>query len=108
MKRASSKPPLRIASTSWEGASLSMGDAVELVRRGRGERRRPSSGWASLTPTERRIVPLVAEHLTNAEIGARLFMSPKTVKTHLSHIFAKLDVSSRAELAASAIRKGLA
>jgi DNA-binding CsgD family transcriptional regulator len=95
--------------TAWQqGAALTMDEAVELARRGRGERRRPSTGWASLTPTERRVVPLVAEHLTNAEIGARLFMSPTTVKTHLSHIFAKLGVSSRAQLASAAIRKGLA
>ncbi len=95
--------------TAWQqGAALGMDEAVELARRGRGERRRPSTGWASLTPTEQRIVPLVAEHLTNADIGTRLFMAPTTVKTHLSHIFAKLSISSRAELASAAIRKGLA
>jgi DNA-binding CsgD family transcriptional regulator len=44
----------------------------------------------------------VAEGLTNRAIGARLFVSPHTVKTHLRHTFQKLDVSTRAALAARA------
>jgi DNA-binding CsgD family transcriptional regulator len=90
-----------------EGAALELDDAIAYARRGRGDRKRPSTGWESLTPAEWQIVPLVAEHLTNVQIGERLFMSPKTVKTHLSHIFAKLGVKSRAELASQAIRRGL-
>ena len=75
------------------------------VRRGRrGARRRPSRGWESLTPTELEVVRLVTQGLTNVEIGRRLFISRRTVETHLSHIFAKLDVSSRVQLAARASR----
>jgi DNA-binding CsgD family transcriptional regulator len=75
------------------------------VRRGRrGTRRRPQTGWASLTPTERSIVSLVAEGLSNPQVGQRLYVSPRTVQTHLAHVFAKLDVSSRAQLAAEATR----
>lgn len=70
----------------------------------RGKRRRPSSGWDSLTPTELRVVELVAKRLTNREIGERLFISPRTVETHVTHLFAKLDVSSRRELGAVATR----
>ena len=66
----------------------------------RGARRRPSVGWASLTVTERRVADLVADGLTNPQIGTRLFVSRRTVQTHVSHIFAKLDLSSRAQLAA--------
>jgi DNA-binding CsgD family transcriptional regulator len=70
------------------------------VRQGsRGQRRRPSSGWASLTPNELIICRLVAEGLTNREVGRRLYISPHTVNTHLRHIFQKLSVSTRAELA---------
>ena len=45
---------------------------------------------------------LVAEGLTNPQIGERLYVSPRTVQTHLAHIFAKLGVSTRAQLAAQA------
>jgi predicted ATPase/DNA-binding CsgD family transcriptional regulator len=85
-----------------EGAGLSLDDAVAYARRARGTRDRPSTGWASLTPTELDVVGLVAEGLTNPEIGSRLFISRATVKTHLSHVYAKLDVSNRTELAALA------
>jgi predicted ATPase/DNA-binding CsgD family transcriptional regulator len=90
-------------SDAWaEGAGLSLDDVVAYARRARGARARPSTGWASLTPTELDVVRLVAEGLTNPEIGARLFISRATVKTHLSHVYAKLDVSNRTELAALA------
>ena len=72
------------------------------ARRGRGQRGRPSFGWASLTPTERRVVELVVEGLTNAEIGERMFVSTATVKSHLNHIFDKLGVTNRRQLAAAA------
>ncbi len=76
------------------------------VRRGRrGSRRRPLSGWDSLTPTELEVVRQVAEGLTNAEIGRRLFISGRTVESHLSHVFAKLNVASKLKLAAEAGRQ---
>ena len=56
-------------------------------------------GWASLTPTELEVVRLVVDGLNNPEIAAKLFMSRGTVKTHLSHVFTKLDVANRTELA---------
>jgi predicted ATPase/DNA-binding CsgD family transcriptional regulator len=90
----------------WEGAALSLDDAVAYVRRSRGARGRPSTGWASLTPTELRVVGFAAEGLTNPEIAARLFISRDTVKTHLSHIYAKLDVTNRTELARLAASRG--
>ena len=87
-------------STAWaEGTRLTLQDAVDYARRGRGPRRRPSKGLASLTPAERQIADLVAEGLTNPEIAQRLFISPRTVQTHVSHALAKLGVSSRRELA---------
>jgi DNA-binding CsgD family transcriptional regulator len=89
-----------------EGAALSLADAAAWARRGRGERGRPSRGWSSLSPTEQRVVELVAEGLANKEIAARLFVSVATVKTHLQHVYAKVGVRSRAELAAAAVRRG--
>ena len=90
------------ADASQRGAALPLDEAVAYARRARGTRGRPSAGWASLTPTELDVVRLVADGLTNPEIGARLFMSRATVKTHLSHVFAKLRIANRVELAALA------
>ena len=96
------------AKACWEaGCELSLTDAVAYARRGRGERRRPQIGWASLTPVERHVVRLVAEGHTNAVIGQRLFMSVNTVKKHLSHVYAKVEVEGRADLAAHVARRNL-
>ena len=78
---------------------LSLDEAVAYARRTRGARGRPSSGWASLTPTEEQVVALAVEGLSNPEIGERLFISRGTVKTHLAHVYAKLGVANRTELA---------
>jgi DNA-binding CsgD family transcriptional regulator/tetratricopeptide (TPR) repeat protein len=71
------------------------------VRRGRqGARQRPQQGWEGLTPTESTVAHLVAEGLSNPQIAERLFVSRRTVQTHVAHIFTKLDITSRAQLAA--------
>jgi DNA-binding CsgD family transcriptional regulator len=70
------------------------------VRRGRrGPRKRPKAGWDSLTETEQRVSGLVEEGLSYREVGERLFISRRTVETHVAHIFGKLGVSSRRDLA---------
>jgi DNA-binding CsgD family transcriptional regulator len=75
------------------------------LRRGpRTPRRRPQTGWASLTDTERAVAALVGEGLSNPQIGKRLYISSRTVQTHLAHIFAKLDLGSRAALATEVAR----
>ena len=62
--------------------------------------RRPASPLHSeLTPQERTVARLVATGLTNREIAERLFVTTNTVETHLRHIFQKLDVRSRTQLA---------
>jgi DNA-binding CsgD family transcriptional regulator len=88
------------ASTPLVGGHVPLARRRRCLRQPRpGARRRPSTGWASLTPTELRVVGLAVEGLTNPEIAARLFISRDTVKTHLSHIYAKLDVANPTELA---------
>lgn len=89
------------------GAALSMEEAIAYARRARGERKRPTAGWASLTPTELEVVRLAKDGLTNPQIGEKMFISRGTVKVHLSHIFAKLGVATRAELAAEATKRGV-
>jgi DNA-binding CsgD family transcriptional regulator len=76
------------------------------IHRGRrGSRRRPEAGWESLTESERRVATLVAEGLTNRKIAERLYVSPRTIETHVSHALLKLDLGSRVQLAAEAARR---
>jgi DNA-binding CsgD family transcriptional regulator len=82
-----------------EGARLTAQEAIAYARKGRGTRKRPSTGWESLTPAERDVVALVVEGLTNPEVGERLFISRRTVGHHLDHVYAKLGIKSRRELA---------
>lgn len=88
-----------------EGRAMAVDEAVAYVRRARGARDRPRAGWDSLTPTELEVVRQVAGGLTNPEIAARMFVSRGTVKNHLSHVYAKLGVKNRSELAAAAARR---
>jgi len=60
---------------------------------------RPAFGWDSLTDSERQIVDLVAQGLSNQEAASQMFLSRHTVSFHLRSIFRKLDVSSRVQLA---------
>jgi DNA-binding CsgD family transcriptional regulator/Flp pilus assembly protein TadD len=91
---------------AWqEGRAMSLEEAVAYAQRGRTGRKRPSIGWASLTPTELEVTKLVAEGLKNAEIAERMFISRNTVETHLKHVYSKLGISSRTELALEAQRR---
>jgi predicted ATPase/DNA-binding CsgD family transcriptional regulator len=92
----------RFAQAWAEGSGLTLDDAVAYAARKSGGRKRPATGWASLTPAELDVIRLVAEGLRNDAIARRLFIAPGTVKVHLSHIFAKLGITTRAELAAQA------
>jgi DNA-binding NarL/FixJ family response regulator len=66
-----------------------------------------ASVLAPLTEREREVLALVAEGLSNAEIGVRLFMSPLTAKTHVSRILAKLGARDRVHLVVIAYESGL-
>lgn len=80
---------------AWaEGTALSIDEAIAYAQRGRGARKRPTSGWGALTPTELEVALLVGEGLSNKEIGVRLFISPRTVHSHLTHVYTKLGLSS--------------
>jgi DNA-binding CsgD family transcriptional regulator/tetratricopeptide (TPR) repeat protein len=75
------------------------------LRRGpRGPHRRATSGWDALTPTENRVAAFIAEGKSNPDIATVMFLSRRTVQTHVSHILAKLGARSRVEIAAAASR----
>ena len=85
---------------------------VDAALRGHGVRRRRQgfgtamSGWDALSPTEHTVVDLVAKGLSNPQIAATLYISRRTVESHVSHVFRKLGVSSRTQIAAAAVLKG--
>jgi DNA-binding CsgD family transcriptional regulator len=95
-----------------------LGDADDLARvrsslRAAGTRLRhwahadrPAFGWDSLTDTERRVTDLVAQGLSNRQVANRVFLSTHTVAFHLRHIFWKLGITSRVQLARIAAEQG--
>jgi DNA-binding CsgD family transcriptional regulator len=91
----------------WDAARVRTALATFGVTRTRRIRHRPTYGWDSLTPTERQVVRHAAEGLTNREIAERLFVSRRTVTTHMEHIFQKLGLANRVELAAETVRRGV-
>jgi DNA-binding CsgD family transcriptional regulator len=69
---------------------------------------RPAFGWGSLTDTEHRIAELVSQGLSNRQVANQVFLSAHTVAFHLRHIFWKLDVGSRVQLARLVTEKAMA
>ncbi|MFJ3106801.1 LuxR C-terminal-related transcriptional regulator, partial [Streptomyces sp. NPDC086835] len=92
-------PASQLTSLQREGASMSLTDLADHARRGRSRRARPQQGWQSLTPVERQVTELAAQGLSNPQIAEQLFMARSTVKGHLAHVFAKLQIANRTELA---------
>jgi DNA-binding CsgD family transcriptional regulator len=70
----------------------------ELLATGESARKRSVENAGQLTVQETQVAELAREGLSNVEIGARLFISPRTVEYHLGHVFTKLGINSRMQL----------
>jgi DNA-binding CsgD family transcriptional regulator len=100
-RRVDARQQLRAAHEAF--ATMGAGPFAERAERelkatGETVRKRSIETRDELTPQEAQIAHLAAERLTNAEIGAQLFLSPRTVEWHLRKVFLKLGISSRREL----------
>jgi DNA-binding CsgD family transcriptional regulator/tetratricopeptide (TPR) repeat protein len=91
-----------IGAVRYASNTKSLLRTLGVTKGARGKRARATHGWESLTETERKIVRLVTERLSNPQIADRLVVSVRTVETHVSHCLTKLGLSSRTELAARA------
>jgi DNA-binding CsgD family transcriptional regulator len=108
-RRAEAREPLREALTTFErlgAASWSERARSELAATGETVRRRDPYAAEQLTPQELQVALVVARGATNKEAGAALFLSPKTIETHLGRVYRKLNVRSRTELAHLFSREG--
>ena len=90
---------LRMGAVPDRDRALGRMRALGIRRSSREAHRDVDHGWAGLTASEVRIAALVRDGLTNREIGTRLFVSPRTVQTHVSHILQKTGLRSRVEIA---------
>jgi DNA-binding NarL/FixJ family response regulator len=89
----------RIGAIPDRDRALARMRALGIRRSSREPHRDAGHGWGALTATEVRIAALVRDGLTNREIGTRLFVSPRAVQTHVSHILQKTGLRSRVEIA---------
>jgi DNA-binding CsgD family transcriptional regulator len=100
-RRADARTQLRTAHENFTAAGarrFAERTRRELVATGESVRRAPNTTASPLTAQEAQIARLAAQNLTNPEIGAQLFLSPRTVEWHLRKVFSKLNISSRKEL----------
>jgi DNA-binding CsgD family transcriptional regulator len=101
-RRVEARAHLQAALDRFEGLGAALWAErarVELRASGRTARKRDPSTSADLTPQELQIARFVAEGLTNREVAAQLFLSPRTIDFHLRNVYRKLSISSRTALA---------
>ncbi|MBB4755044.1 AAA family ATPase [Actinoplanes lobatus] len=100
-RTADSRTPLRAARDTFDGLGTTpWGELARQELRASGEtsRRQVTAAYDRLTPQELQIAQMAAEGMTNREIGERLYLSHRTVSSHLHRIFPKLEITSRSQL----------
>jgi DNA-binding NarL/FixJ family response regulator len=98
---ADSRAPLRAAREGFDALAfpaLAESARQELRASGETSRRRAPEAWDQLTPQELQIARMAAEGLSNREIGERLFLSHRTIGSHLYRVYPKLGVAARVQL----------
>jgi DNA-binding CsgD family transcriptional regulator len=108
-QRGAAREPLAAGhdiARSCGGDALVAQATAELAAAGARPRRPAFSGRDALTPSERRVAEMAAEGLSNPEIAQALFVARKTIEMHLGHVYRKLDVSGREELATALTSNG--
>ena len=106
-RRVDARAQLRIAYDNFTSSGMEAfaeRASRELSATGETVRKRTVETRDDLTPQERQIAELARDGLSNPEIGARLFLSRRTVEWHLRHVFVKLGIKSRRELASALAR----
>jgi len=93
--------------TPASGTGTGLGNGFGAGRRNSAGRPLPGHDLSRITEREREVLSLVAEGLSNDEIATRLYLSPLTTKTHVSHIMTKLNARDRAQLVVIAYESGL-
>jgi DNA-binding NarL/FixJ family response regulator len=105
-RRVDARTHLRAALEIFEdlgAAPMAERARQELRASGETARRRDPSTASKLTPQELQVAALIRQGMSNREAAAQLFLSPRTIDFHLRNVFAKLGVTSRAELAVLAL-----
>lgn len=96
--------------------AMTIAEAIDTLKRMTSEPAPPppksvpgpeARAFATLSDRELEVVRLVAEGLSNKEISSRLKLSDKTIKNHISHVLAKMNLTARTQVAVHAIRAGL-
>jgi DNA-binding CsgD family transcriptional regulator len=106
LRRASAELDACGARRARDRAEQALGRLGQRTHRRTRAGRAGGDGLASLTARELEVAQLIVDRRTNAEIAAALFLSQKTVETHIRNLFFKLDVSSRVEVARAVEREG--
>ncbi len=108
LKSCSAKELVGAVATVAEGRHFVSSEVSDVLVRGLGDGSSPPGDpYEGLTPREREVLHAMAEGLSNSEIGARLFISPRTVETHRANVLHQLGLTTQTEVVLYALQRGI-